>query len=127
MNDLCISRPVSRLSWGIDIPFSKDHVAYVWFDALINYISVCGYKDNPEKFKKFWPADIHMIGKDILRPHTVYWPIMLHAIGLELPMTVFAHGWWKVGGDKMSKSKGNAVDPRDVVSKFGVDAYRFFF
>ena len=126
LNDLCISRPRSRLSWGIDIPFSKDHVTYVWFDALLNYISVCGYKDNPEKFKKFWPADIHMIGKDILRPHAVYWPIMLHAIGLEPPKTVFAHGWWKIGGDKMSKSKGNVVDPRDMVSMFGVDAYRFF-
>ncbi|MEK6732262.1 MAG: methionine--tRNA ligase [Candidatus Omnitrophota bacterium] len=126
LNDLCVSRPAARLSWGIEIPFSKDHITYVWFDALINYISVCGYKDNPAKFKKFWPADIHMIGKDILRPHTVYWPIMLHAIGLELPKTVFGHGWWKVGGDKMSKSKGNAVDPIDMVDRFGVDAYRFF-
>ena len=126
LNDLCISRPKSRLSWGIKIPFSEDHVTYVWFDALINYISLCGYGDNSKKFKKFWPADVHMIGKDILRPHTVYWPIMLHAIGLEPPKTVFAHGWWKIGEDKMSKSRGNIVNPLEMVDKFGVDAYRFF-
>ena len=126
LNDLCISRPKSRVSWGIKIPFSEDHVTYVWFDALINYISLCGYGDNSKKFKKFWPADVHMIGKDILRPHTVYWPIMLHAIGLEPPKTVFAHGWWKIGEDKMSKSRGNIVNPLEMVDKFGVDAYRFF-
>lgn len=126
LNDLCVSRPKSRLSWGISIPFSKDHVTYVWFDALLNYITVCGYGDDPAKFKKFWPADIHMIGKDILRMHAVNWPIMLHAAGLELPKTIFAHGWWKVGGDKMSKSKGNIINPRDMVDKFGVDAYRYF-
>lgn len=126
LNDLCISRPKSRLSWGIDIPFSKDHVTYVWFDALINYISVCGYGDDSKKFKKFWPADVHMIGKDILRMHAVNWPIMLHAAGLEPPKTVFAHGWWKIGEDKMSKSKGNIVDPLEIVDRFGVDAYRFF-
>jgi len=126
LNDLCISRPRARLSWGVDIPFSKEHVTYVWFDALINYISVCGYGDNPRRFKKFWPADVHMIGKDILRPHAVYWPIMLHAAGLKLPGTIFAHGWWKMGEDKMSKSKGNIVDPLEIVNKFGVDPYRFF-
>ncbi len=126
LNDLCISRPKSRLSWGVKIPFSEDHVTYVWFDALINYISLCGYGDDPKRFKRFWPADVHMIGKDILRPHTVYWPIMLRAIGLELPKTVFAHGWWKIGEDKMSKSKGNIVNPLEMIDKFGVDAYRFF-
>ena len=126
LNDLCISRPKSRLSWGIDIPFSKDYVTYVWFDALINYISVCGYGGDQRKFKKFWPADVHMIGKDILRPHAVYWPIMLHAAGLEPPRTIFAHGWWKIGEDKMSKSRGNIVNPLEIVDKFGVDAYRFF-
>jgi len=126
LNDLCISRPKSRLAWGIEIPFSKDHVTYVWFDALLNYISVCGYGSDPEKFRKYWPADAHVIGKDILRMHAVNWPIMLHAAGLELPKTIFAHGWWKVGGDKMSKSKGNVVNPIDMVDKFGVDAYRYF-
>lgn len=126
LNDLCISRPKSRLSWGIDIPFSKDYVTYVWFDALINYISVCGYGGDQRKFKKFWPADVHMIGKDILRPHAVYWPIMLHAAGLEQPRTIFAHGWWKIGEDKMSKSRGNIINPLEMVDKFGVDAYRFF-
>ena len=126
LNDLCVSRPKSRLSWGIEIPFSKDHVTYVWFDALINYISVCGYGSDSEKFNKYWPADVHMIGKDILRMHAVNWPIMLHAAGLEMPKTVFAHGWWKLGGDKMSKSKGNVVNPIEMVDKFGVDAYRYF-
>jgi methionyl-tRNA synthetase len=124
--DLCVSRPRSRLSWGVGVPFSKDHVTYVWFDALINYISVSGYGNDPARFKKFWPADVHMIGKDILRPHTVYWPIMLHAAGLEVPRTVFAHGWWKTGEDKMSKSKGNIVDPVGIIGRFGVDAYRYF-
>ena len=126
LNDLCVSRPKSRLAWGIEIPFSKDHVTYVWFDALLNYISVCGYGSDAEKFKKYWPADAHIIGKDILRMHAVNWPIMLHAAGLDLPKTIFAHGWWKVGGDKMSKSKGNVVNPIDMVDKFGVDAYRYF-
>jgi len=126
LNDLCISRPKSRLSWGIEFPFSKSHVTYVWFDALINYISVCGYGEDKRKFKKFWPADVHMIGKDILRPHTVYWPIMLHAAGITPPKTVFAHGWWKIEEEKMSKSKGNIVDPLEVTDRFGVDAYRYF-
>ncbi|MDP8230661.1 MAG: methionine--tRNA ligase [Candidatus Gorgyraea atricola] len=126
LNDLCVSRPKSRLSWGVAMPFSEDHVTYVWFDALINYISVCGYGDDPKKFKKFWPADIHMIGKDILRMHAVNWPIMLHAAGIEMPKTVFAHGWWKINEDKMSKSKGNIIDPKEMVDRFGIDAYRYF-
>lgn len=126
LNDLCISRPKSRLTWGIEIPFSKDHVTYVWFDALLNYISVCGYGSDMARFNKYWPADMHVIGKDILRMHAVNWPIMLHAAGLELPKTIFAHGWWKIGGDKMSKSKGNVVNPIEMVDKFGVDAYRYF-
>ncbi|MBU1853862.1 MAG: methionine--tRNA ligase [Candidatus Omnitrophica bacterium] len=126
LNDLCISRPKSRLSWGVEIPFSQDHVTYVWFDALINYITVCGYGSDNRRFKKFWPADIHMIGKDILRMHAVNWPIMLHAAGISPPRTIFAHGWWKIGEDKMSKSKGNIVDPLSMVDKYGVDAYRYF-
>ena len=126
LNDLCISRPKSRLAWGIEIPFSKGHVTYVWFDALLNYISVCGYGSDMARFNKYWPADIHVIGKDILRMHAVNWPIMLHAAGLGLPKTIFAHGWWKIGGDKMSKSKGNVVNPIEMVDKFGVDAYRYF-
>jgi methionyl-tRNA synthetase len=126
LNDLCVSRPKSRLAWGIEMPFSKDHVTYVWFDALLNYISVCGYSSDAVKFNKYWPADMQVIGKDILRMHAVNWPIMLHAAGLDLPKTIFAHGWWMVAGDKMSKSKGNVVNPIEMVDKFGVDAYRYF-
>lgn len=124
--DLCISRSKERMSWGIEIPFDKDYVTYVWFDALINYISGIGYPENMERVKKYWPADFHIIGKDILRHHAVYWPIMLHALGLEPPNTVFAHGWWIVKGEKMSKSKGNVVDPLVMIDKYGIDTYRYF-
>lgn len=128
LQDLCISRPKNRLEWGVPIPFSKGHVTYVWVDALINYISSIGFIRDKEKFEKFWPADVHIIGKDILRFHTVYWPIMLHAAGLEPPMMIFAHGWWSIGklGEKMSKSKGNVVDPVEIVDKYGADALRYF-
>ncbi len=126
LNDLCISRPRSRLGWGIGIPFSKEHVVYVWFDALINYISAVGFSYDEEKFKRYWPADLHLIGKDILRQHAVYWPIILKALGLELPGMIFAHGWWKVGEDKMSKSRGNAIEPLGLVEEYGIDAYRYF-
>ena len=126
LHDLCISRPKSRLKWGIETPISPDHVTYVWFDALINYISACGYPERGGKLKQYWPADVHLIGKDILRPHTVYWPIMLHALGIEPPRMVFAHGWWMMDQAKMSKSLGNVVNPIDVVNEYGVDAYRYF-
>ncbi len=123
LNDLCISRPKDRMSWGIELPFDKDYVVYVWFDALINYVSgakACGAYD------KFWPADFHIIAKDILRHHAVYWPIMLKSVGMDLPKTVFAHGWWKIEGEKMSKSRGNIVDPIVMINKYGVDPLRYF-
>lgn len=123
LNDLCVSRPKRRSPWGIELPFDKEYVAYVWFDALINYIS------GPEAagvFDKMWPADAHVIAKDILRHHAVYWPIMLKSAGFELPKTIFAHGWWKIGGEKISKSKGNIVDPIVLADKYGVDPVRYF-
>jgi len=124
--DLCVSRPKSRLSWGIPLPFSPDHVTYVWFDALINYISALGYPADFTKFDAFWPSVLHLIGKDILRQHAVIWPIMLHAAGLPAPRRIFAHGWWQVGAEKMSKSLGNVVNPLDVIDEFGIDVYRYF-
>ena len=124
--DLCISRPKSRMSWGIEIPFDKNFVTYVWFDALINYISGIGYPHDMARFKKYWPADFHIIGKDILRHHAVYWPIILHALGIEPPNTIFAHGWWVVKGEKMSKSKGNVIEPLKLIEDYGIDAYRYF-
>ena len=126
LEDLCISRPKSRLSWGIELPFDKDYVCYVWFDALLNYISAIGYGSDEEHFKRFWPSCRHLIGKDILTTHTVYWPTMLHAMGLEMPKSIFAHGWWLVGSTKMSKSLGNVVNPIDMADKYGVDAFRYF-
>ncbi|MBI4342968.1 MAG: methionine--tRNA ligase, partial [Candidatus Omnitrophica bacterium] len=114
---LCITRPKSRVSWGIAVPFSQDHVVYVWFDALLNYITVPGYPADAARFQALWPADVHVIGKDILRHHALYWPIMLHALGFrdEQMPRIFAHGWWKIGVQKMSKSLGNIVDPSVVV------------
>ena len=124
--DLCISRPKDRLHWGIEMPFNKDYVVYVWFDALINYISGAGYPHDMKKFKSLWPADFHIIGKDILRHHAIYWPIMLKALDLEEPKTIFAHGWWVLKGEKMSKSKGNIVDPYYLMGKYGKDTFRYF-
>ncbi len=121
LNDLCISRPRERLEWGIPLPFDEKYVTYVWFDALVNYYSAVA--DRPG----FWPADFHVIGKDILLPpHAVYWPIMLHALGLPLPKALLVHGWWSVNGVKMSKSTGNFIVPGDYTGEFGVDALRYF-
>ena len=126
LEDLCISRPKSRLSWGIELPFDQDYVCYVWFDALINYISAIGYGVDQARFERYWTSCIHLIGKDILTTHSVYWPTMLKAIGLPMPKTIFAHGWWLTGSRKMSKSLGNVVNPMDMADKYGVDAFRYF-
>ncbi|MBD3170117.1 MAG: methionine--tRNA ligase [candidate division Zixibacteria bacterium] len=124
--DLCISRPKTRLSWGIELPFDKDYVCYVWFDALLNYVTAPGYLDNPGNFQKWWPEAIHLIGKDILTTHAVYWPCMLNAAGLPMPKTIFAHGWWLMEDTKMSKSLGNVVRPLDLADVYGVDPFRYF-
>ena len=126
LQDLCISRPKKRLRWGIEIPFDKNFVTYVWFDALINYISGIGYLNDRKKFDSLWPHVGHVIGKDILRHHAIYWPIMLLALGEKPPKSIFVHGWWVIGGEKMSKSKGNVVDPAYFTDKYGVDALRYF-
>lgn len=131
---LCITRPKARVSWGIQVPFAPDHVVYVWFDALLNYITAPGYVSDPARFASLWPAEVHLVGKDILRHHALYWPIMLHELGLpdaQMPK-IFAHGWWRIGEQKMSKSLGNIVDPAAVVGgllkgqPFAADAYRYF-
>ncbi|MGQ9615660.1 MAG: methionine--tRNA ligase [Spirochaetota bacterium] len=125
LGDLCISRPKTRLDWGIEIPFDRRFVTYVWFDALINYISNIGvYRDN-DSFQKWWPCDVHLVGKDIVTTHAVYWPIMLKAAGFELPKTIFAHGWWLIDEAKMSKSLGNVVRPIDIVQKYGHASFRY--
>ncbi|MCX7590972.1 MAG: methionine--tRNA ligase [Kiritimatiellae bacterium] len=126
LEDLCISRPKKRLDWGIELPFDRDYVTYVWFDALLNYVTAVGYLTDDVKFAKWWPASCHLIGKDILTTHTVYWPTILKALGLPMPEMVFAHGWWLVGREKMSKSSGNVIDPMLFIERFGVDAFRYF-
>jgi methionyl-tRNA synthetase len=146
LEDLCSTRPASRLNWGIPVPFNTEYVTYVWFDALVNYLTVpaaygdplvleaLGLQDSPalrshitfHEKASLWPADIHVIGKDILKFHAVYWPIMLKAIGLPLPRQILAHGFWQKDGQKISKTTGNIVDPVAVVNEWGVDAFRYY-
>ncbi len=130
LGDLCISRPKARMSWGIELPFDADYVTYVWFDALLNYISVLGYRtdDAPaDRYSTFWPASFQLLGKDILTTHAVYWSTMLMALDIPLPTCLFAHGWWLSKGEKMSKSLGNVIDVNLLVDEFGVDPTRYFF
>ncbi|MBP2032308.1 methionyl-tRNA synthetase [Clostridium algifaecis] len=125
LQDLCVSR--TSFNWGIPVTFDTKHVIYVWIDALVNYITALGYgSDNTEAFEKYWPANVHLVGKDILRFHTIYWPIMLMALGIPLPKQVFGHGWLLVDGGKMSKSKGNVVDPVVLIDNFGTDPVRYY-
>ena len=136
LEDLCISRPKARLSWGIPLPFDPDYVSYVWFDALINYLSVPVARGDAgamaaelgQSVTDFtaWPADLHIIGKDIVKFHAVYWPIMLKALGAPLPRTLLVHGWWQKDGQKLSKSTGNVVDPAVVIGEWGLDAFRYY-
>jgi methionyl-tRNA synthetase len=139
LEDLCITRPANRLNWGIPIPFDSNYVTYVWFDALVNYISIPAALGDPvaltavnsavrapQSAFSLWPANLHIIGKDILKFHAVYWPIMLKAMGAPLPAQILAHGWWQKDGEKMSKAIGNVVDPIAVIDEWGLDAFRFY-
>ncbi|HSW78405.1 MAG TPA: methionine--tRNA ligase [Candidatus Babeliales bacterium] len=126
LDDISISRPQEKIGWGIPVPGDKTQVMYVWFEALMNYITVLGYPEH-EDFKKFWPANVQVIGKDILRFHAAIWPGMLLALKLPLPKTLYVHGFVTVSGKKMSKSIGNVVSPKDIIDKFGADAFRYFF
>ena len=139
LDDLCSTRPSNRLNWGIPVPFDPGYVTYVWFDALVNYISIPAAHGDPvaatavgspltshNSQVSLWPADVHVIGKDILKFHAVFWPIMLKAMGAPLPKKILVHGWWQKNGEKLSKSTGNIVDPFAVIDEWGVDAFRFY-
>jgi len=124
IEDISISR--SAVEWGIQVPMEPSHTIYVWIDALLNYITALGYDDDLQRFQKYWPADVHIIGKEILWFHGVIWPAILMSLNVELPSRVFAHGWWTIEGQKISKSLGNAIDPTNIIKSYGVDAYRYF-
>jgi len=124
LRDLSVSR--TSFTWGIPVPMAANHIVYVWFDALTNYLSGIGFLEDNSMFETFWPCDAHLIGKDILRFHAIYWPSFLMSFGLEPPKRIFAHGWWTIEGQKMSKSLGNVIDPHDIVSTYGIDQFRFF-
>jgi methionyl-tRNA synthetase len=131
LQDLSISRSTSKLSWGIPVPWDASHVIYVWFDALLNYATAVGYGSNDpvmqQTYQRLWPADVHLVGKDILRFHAVIWPAMLMAAGQPLPQQVFAHGWLLVGGEKMAKSTATGIAPHEIIDTFGSDAFRYYF
>ena len=124
IEDISISR--SAVEWGIQVPMDPTHTIYVWIDALLNYITALGYEDDMQKFQKYWPANVHIIGKEILWFHGVIWPAILMSLKIDLPFKVFAHGWWTIEGQKISKSLGNAIDPTSIIQSYGADAYRYF-
>ena len=124
VEDISVSR--SAVEWGIQVPMDATHTIYVWIDALLNYITALGYDDDLQKFKKYWPASVHIIGKEILWFHGVIWPAILMSLKIDLPVKIFAHGWWTIEGQKISKSLGNAIDPRSIIQSYGIDAYRYF-
>jgi len=126
LKDLSISRSIAQVSWGIPVPKDEKYTIYVWFDALINYISACKYSISDDNFYLYWPVDCHLVGKEIFRFHTVIWPAMLMGLGVEPPKSVFAHGWWTVEGEKMSKSRGNIIDPNSFIDEYSADAFRYF-